>query len=97
MAEKTEIVVNDEWKIVKADSMNWQVHQKREIKKSNNPNVKSRAGEVDWVALLAFFGKPDGAARYVYDHMGDNAGKRTLREFIRLMESARDEITKAVG
>lgn len=97
MAEKTEIIVNDEWKIVKADSMNWQVHQKREIGKSNNPNGKSREGEVDWVALPAFFGKPDGAARYVYDHMGDNAGKRTLREFIRLMESARDEITKAVS
>lgn len=49
------------------------------------------------MALPAFFGKPDGAARYVYDHMGDKAGKRTLREFIRLMESARDEIVKAVS
>ena len=97
MAEKTEIIVNDEWKIVKADSMNWQVHQKREIGKSNNPNGKSREGEVDWVALPAFFGKPDGAARYVYDHMGDSAGKKTLREFIKLMASARDEIAKAVG
>ena len=97
MAEKTEITINDEWKMVHVDSMNWQVFQKREMGKSNNPNLNHRAGEVDWVALPAFFGKPDGAARYVLDHMGDNAGKKTLREFVNLMKAARDEITKAVG
>lgn len=97
MTEKTEIIINDTWKIVHADSMNWQVHQKRELKKSNNPNGKSRAGEVDWVALPAFFGKVDGAARYVYDHMGDGAGRKTLREFMKLMAQARDDVTKAVA
>ncbi|MBR3158429.1 MAG: hypothetical protein IKF14_05235 [Atopobiaceae bacterium] len=92
---KTEIVVNDEWKIVKIDACNWQVFNKREIGKPIKKDVKSRAGEVDWVALPAFFGRPDGAARYVFDHMGDKAGKKTLREFINLMKSSRDEVTKA--
>lgn len=93
--DRTEIIVNGEWKIVRIDSCNWQVFNKREIGKSNNRGGKSRAGEVDWVGLPAFFSSPDVAACYVYNHMGDRAGRKELREFVELMESARDEIIAA--
>jgi len=98
MKERTEIVVNDEWKIVRADALNWQVFQKREIGKSNNPRGgRNRAGEVDWVGLQAFFANPESAACYVFKHMGDNAGKRTLREFINFMRDAEQEVLEGVG
>lgn len=97
MAEKTEIIINDTWKIVHIDSMNWQVHQKREVKESPDPTKNKRVGEFAWMPMPAFFAKVDAAAQYVYDHMGDGAGRKTLREFMRLMEKSRDEITKAVG
>ena len=91
MKDRTEIVVNDEWMVVKMDALNWRVRQKREI-----TNGK-RAGEVDWVDLDAFFPRPELAARYVYDHMGGNEGKKGLRDFIKAMNANRDAILKAVG
>ena len=94
---KTEIIVNDNWKIVKMDSLNWQVHEKRLIGKPSKASSKSREGKVDWIGLPAFFCKPDLAARYVYDHIGDNEDKKMLREFIELMRSGRDEIVEAMG
>lgn len=95
--EKTEIIVNDDWKIVHIDSMNWQVFNRREIQENKNPAKNKRAGEVDWVGLQAFFANPESAACYVFRHMGDNAGKRTLREFIDFMRDAEQEVLDGVG
>lgn len=88
---RTEIVVNGEWMITKMDALNWRVRQKREIASGK------RAGEVDWVDLDAFFPRPELAARYVYDHMGDEIGKKDLRSFIKAMNENRDAVLKAVG
>lgn len=69
MADKQEIVIDDTLKVVHVDRLNWQLFEKREIKASNNPKTKARVGEVDWVALPAFFGKLEPAlvkARDIY-------------------------------
>lgn len=96
--EKTEVIVSDDWKFVHVDAMNWQVFQRREIgaPRGKSKDGASRVGEMDWVALPAFFGNAEGAAEYVYKHMGDNAGKKTLREFINYMKASRDEVIEAV-
>jgi hypothetical protein len=52
--EKPEIVIGD-FKVKKTDAMNWQVFELRELK-AGRAGTKSREGEVDWVALPAYFG-----------------------------------------
>lgn len=98
---KTEVMLHDEWKAVRIDSMSWQVYQLREIKASGNPDSRKRAGEVDWVALPAYFGNVAAAAGYVHDHLGDKAGKKSLAEFVEFMRKERkkvvDTVRKEVG
>lgn len=53
--DKTEIIIGD-MMIKRIDSLNWQLFERREIKKQNNPNFKSREGEIDWIPIQAFFG-----------------------------------------
>lgn len=53
--EKTEIVIGD-FMVKHVDKLYWQLFERREIGESNNPNTKARVGEVDWMALLAFYG-----------------------------------------
>lgn len=94
--ERTEILLHDEWKVVRIDSMNWQVHQLREIKETKKPGVKKRAGEIGWVALPAYFGSLPAAAGYVYDKLPDKAGKRNVKQLINFMKSEREKVMRAV-
>lgn len=94
--ERTEIQLHDEWKVVRIDSMNWQVFQLREIKESNKPGVKKRGGEIDWVALPAYFGTVAAAAGYVYDKLEDKAGKKNIKQLMDFMKREREKMVKAV-
>ena len=58
---RTEIPVDERYKIAHVDALNWQVFEYRTLKKSNNPNLASREGESDWIALPAFFSCPEHA------------------------------------
>lgn len=98
--DKQEIVIDDTLKVVHMDSMNWQLFEKREIKASNNP--KARVGEVDWVALPAFFGTLKPAlvkARDIYRERKLDAA--TLDAAIEQLEALDRkfvrEVKKAVG
>ena len=93
--ERTEIQLHDDWKVVKIDSMNWQVCQLREIKENNNPKAK-RAGEVDWVAMPNYFGTVQDAAGFVHDHLADKAGRKNLEEFTAFMAKERKKVVDAV-
>ena len=62
---RTEIIVTARYKIVNVDALNWQVYEYKTLKKSNNPNLKSREGEKDWVALQTYFGRPEFAADWI--------------------------------
>lgn len=53
--DKTKIIVGD-FMVKRIDSMNWQIFERRKLNRSQNPNNKSREGEIDWVALPAFYG-----------------------------------------
>ena len=57
---KPEIVIGD-LKIVRIDSLNWQVFELREVKDSHKTK---RAGQTDWMPLPAFFGTVKSALRY---------------------------------
>lgn len=94
--ERTEIMLHDEWKAVRIDSLSWQVFQLREIKESRKPGVKKRGGEVDWVALPAYFGSLPAAAGYVFDRLPDKAGKKNIKELIDFLTAERAKMLKAV-
>ena len=94
--ERTEIQLHDNWKVVRIDSMNWQVFQLREIKESHKPDTKSRAGEIDWVGLPAYFGTVAAAAGFVYDKLPDAAGKKNIKQLMDFMKREREKMVKAV-
>lgn len=94
--ERTEIMLHDEWKAVRIDSLSWQVFQLREIKESRKPGVRKRGGYVDWVALPAYFGSLPAAAGYVFDRLPDKAGRKTVKELIEYMERERGKMLEAV-
>lgn len=50
--DKTEIIIGD-LKIVRIDSMNWQIFEYRKVKDNNKTK---RGGETDWIPIQAFFG-----------------------------------------
>lgn len=62
---RTEIIVNERFKIVHVDKLNWQVFEYRTIKEAKDPTKQSRAGESDWMALPAFFGLPEHAFEWI--------------------------------
>ena len=53
--ENKEIIVGD-FMVKRIDSMNWQIFERREIAENKNPKKNKRVGEIDWVALPAFYG-----------------------------------------
>ena len=59
---KPEIVIGD-LKIVRIDSLNWQVYELREVGKAHRGN-SNREGETDWMPLPAFFGTIKSALKY---------------------------------
>jgi len=94
--DRTEILLHDDWKVVRIDSMNWQVHQLREIKENSDPKKNKRAGEVDWVAMPNYFGTVQDAAGFVHDRLADKAGKKNLEEFTTFMAKERKKVVDAV-
>lgn len=100
---RTEIIINERFKIVHADALNWQVYEYREIKDNH---TTSRAGESDWVAHPAFFGLPEHAFEWVarkhfadggevYESLEEAArafkasNKKLVNDFRKAMEAAR--------
>lgn len=94
--DRAEIVVSERYKVVRIDSLNWQVFEFREIKN------KQRAGQKDWVALPRFYGKLTDALAGIARHGNSDAcGSMTLDEAVRAIEKSNErlarEIEKAVS
>ena len=94
--DKKEIIVGD-FKIKRIDSLSWQVFERREIGKSNNPNTKSREGEVDWVGLPAYFGTLVPALVKAKElNRNDKMASGELKDAIASIEKADEEFLEAV-
>ncbi len=103
--EKSEIIAGP-WMIKRIDSSNWQVFEHREIKENRNKNTKSRAGEVDWVGLPAYYGtllpaitkaKELNRVRGLDERMDLKSAIKRIDELDREFESAVKKTLKAVG
>lgn len=90
--ERTEIEFG-QWRVKRIDSMNWQVFQLREVKAKHNAK---RAGETDWMACPAYFGKLEHALEWCFDHEDDDIGKRGLKDAVRQLRAKRTEFMRAM-
>ena len=70
---KTEIQINDRWKLVRADGLNWQPYEWREIE--NKAGAK-RAGEFDWKASGNYFGQLAPTLRWIAEEQINNSGEK---------------------
>lgn len=88
--ERTEIEFG-QWRVKRIDSMNWQVFQLREVKANHNAK---RAGETDWMACPAYFGKLEYALEWCFDHEADDMGRRELKDAVRQLRAIKSEFLR---
>ena len=93
---RTEIVVNERFKVIHIDSMNWQVFEYREIKENHKTN---RAGEADWIALSAFFGCPEHALEWIARKQFADGGEvyDSLEAAVKAIKSSNRKLAREVA
>ena len=96
---RTEIIVNERFKVVHVDALNWQVFEYRTLKKSNNPNLANREGESDWVALPAFFGFPEHAFEWLARKQFADSGEthESLEAAVKAFKASNKRLVQAVA
>lgn len=94
-SQKTEIIVTDRLKVVKVDSLNWQIFEYREIE--DRPGAK-RAGERDWCGLPCYFSSLKYAMLRLLDVDIAMSGEgMTLEDAIKRIERCERKIAKSVA
>lgn len=73
---KTEVIINDSYKIVRYDSLNWQVYKWREIGKAVDKDKQSREGESDWMPTGRFYGSLVPALRWIAEECIADSGEK---------------------
>ena len=96
---RTEIIVNERFKVVHVDALNWQVFEYRTLKKQNNPNRQSREGKSDWVALPAFFGLPEHAFEWLARKQFADGGEiyESLEEAAKAFKASNKKLVRDVA
>lgn len=91
---KTEIIINDRYKVVRIDSQNWQIFEYREIKERHKAK---RAGETDWCGLPCYFGNLKYALLRLIDlNVSSDGESMTLEEAVKCIKATERQIIKAV-
>lgn len=91
---KTEIIINDHWKVVRYDSLNWQPYEWREVE--NKANAK-RAGEFAWMASGHFFGHLSPALRWIAEEqINDSGEKYDLMQAVSAIETSNIKLAKDI-
>lgn len=94
---KTEIIVSDRYKVVRIDSMNWQIFEYRKIKESLNAEQSKRAGEYDWCAMPIYYGNLKYALLRLIDlDVATDGESMTLEQAVRHIRQVERNIVKAV-
>jgi len=96
---RTEIIVNERFKIVHVDALNWQVFEFKTLKKSNNPNLASREGESDWVALPAFFNRVEYAAEWLARKHFAEGGEvyESLQDAVKAIRASNKKLSREIA
>ena len=96
---RTEIIVNERFKIVHADALNWQVFEYREIKAAKDPTKRTRAGESDWITLPAFFSRPEYAIEHIAQKQFADGGEvyETLESAVKAIKMSNRKLVRDVA
>lgn len=90
---KTEILLNERFKTVKVDELNWTIYELRTIKQTG---TTKRGGTVDWIQLPNYFAALDNAVLFVARRLQDNHQKQTLEEAVKAIQSSNAQLAKDV-
>lgn len=93
MERKTEILLNERFKAVKVDELNWTIYELRTIKQTG---TTKRGGTVDWIQLPNYFVALDNAVLFVARRLQDNHQKQTLEEAVKAIQSSNAQLAKDV-
>lgn len=95
---RTEIPVDERYKIAHVDALNWQVFEYRTLKKSNNPNLASREGKSDWIALPAFFSCPEHALEWLARKKFADSGEmyESLQDAVKAIKASNKALVRDV-
>lgn len=93
---RTEIIINERFKIVHVDKLNWQIFEYREIKENHKTD---RAGESDWIALPAFFSRPEYAIEHIAQKQFADGGEvyETLESAVKAIKMSNRKLVRDVA
>ena len=94
---RTEISVNERFKIVRSDTLNWQVFEFKTLKKQNNPNLKNREGKSDWVPLPSYFSNVENAISWIARKLEDNGEASTLEEYVKAIKASHRKLARELA
>ena len=88
--QKTEIQVNNHWKVVRIDSLNWCVYEYRE-------GVKDGENVTDWFTASHYFGQLAPALRWIADEqISDSGEKYDLMQAVSAIETSNLKLAKDI-
>jgi len=85
----TEIIINDDYRLKKADKYNWLIEKQQKVKTGKNK------GNLIW-KNCGYFPRVDQAARFLLDRIINEKEFKTLSDINRNIIRARKQISDAV-
>ena len=96
---RTEIIINERFKIAHVDALNWQAFEYREIGKPKDASKPSREGEHDWVSLPAFFSCPEHALEWLARKKFADSGEvyESLQDAVKAIKASNRALVRDVA
>lgn len=89
--ERTEIQVNERYKIIRRDALNWAVYELRAVDKSDGSSA------AEWMSANAFFGNVEHAIEWIARKLDDNGGRQTLEEYAMNIKASHRKLSRDVA
>ena len=94
---KTEIIINERWKIVREDALNWQPYQWREVEEIQHFDNNKRAGQFDWFPMKHYFGSLEYAMRWILEkQIADSGEQYDLQQAVHAIRESSNQLAKDV-
>ena len=91
MGAKIEVEVLEDWKVVCSDSLNWQVYQFAEIKKSDGTTA------MEWKPLPSYHGSLENAVKAIWRKLPKSmkAERKTLSQVCKTLKELSDKVSES--
>jgi hypothetical protein len=89
--DQTEIQINDRFKIIRQDALNWAVYERRAVDKRDGSSA------VEWINANAFFGNVEHAIEWIARKLDDNGEVQTLEEYVKAIKASHRKLSRDVA